>query len=204
MRHMKTNLAVAMIMANLLVAPAAQAENQMGYDLFNAQQAARLPRGGGSLGLDVGRGQVITDSGMSFELLRVSAVRRGSAAAQSGLGVGDQVIAIDGHVFPSVAAFAGYVGSLPPGRPISVDYMPSGSGPGQAQRVAVTMGNAAGALPRQSTAPTPERQGLTTGEKLAIGAGAVALFGCYEMGCFSRRGATPARANNSPAIQQPR
>ena len=90
----------------------------MGYQLFSAEQAAQLPRGGGVLGMDVSRGQVIVDSGMRFELLKVEGLRRGSPASQARLGTGDQVIAVDGRVFPSVAAFAGYVGSLPPGRTI--------------------------------------------------------------------------------------
>ena len=166
----------------LLVSPIAQAENQMGYQLISAEQAQRLPRGGGSLGMDVGRGQVINDNSMTFELLEVRNVRRGSPAAQAGLEVGDQVIAVDGRVFSSVAAFAGYVGSLSPGRTIGVDYMPRGGGPQQAQRVGVTLAASNGG----AAAPT-ESHGLSTGQKLAIGAGAVALFGCYKMGCFSHR-----------------
>src|ERR1700677_4813897 len=94
----------------LLAAPA-YAENQMGYTLLPAAEAAQLSRGGGVLGLDVGRAQQISDSGMTFELLRVNSVRRGSPGATAGLKVGDQIIAVDGRVFPSVAAFASYVGS---------------------------------------------------------------------------------------------
>ncbi len=159
----------------------------MGYQLFGTEQAAQLPRGGGVFGMDVSRGQVIVDSGMRFELLKVEGVRRGSPAAQAGLATGDQVIAVDGRVFPSVAAFAGYVGSLPPGRTISVDYLPRGEGPQNAQRVGVTLVSpAGGALPSQRAAE-PAEHGPSTGQKLAIGAGAVALFGCYELGCFSQR-----------------
>ena len=178
-------LAAALVGASLVASPVAQADNQMGYQLLRGEQAARLPRGGGSLGVDVGRGQVITDSGMTFELLKVRAVRRGTAAARAGLGAGDQIIAIDGRVFPSVAAFAGYVGSLPPGRMVSVDYLPSGGGPDQAQRIGVTVGSVGGGAVAPRTAET-ESGGLSSGQKLAIGAGAVALFGCYELGCFTR------------------
>ena len=187
MLRLSQHIAVAFVAVALLAGPQARAENRMGYQLFSAEQAARLPRGGGVLGMDVSRGQVIVDSGMRFELLKVEGVRRGSPAAQAGLATGDQVIAVDGRVFPSVAAFAGYVGSLPPGRTISVDYLPRGEGPQNAQRVGVTLANpAGGALPLQRTAE-PAEHGLSTGQKLAIGAGAVALFGCYELGCFSHR-----------------
>ena len=79
---------------------------------------------------------------MTFELLRVNGVRRGSPGAQAGLHVGYQIIAVDGRVFPSVAALAAYVGDRP--------------------------------------------GGLSTGSKVAIGVGAAALFGCCELGCFSR------------------
>jgi hypothetical protein len=34
---------------------------------------------------------------------------------------------------------------------------------------------------------------MSTGEKLAIGAGAVALLGCYEMGCFHHRQTPPVQ-----------
>lgn len=63
---------------------------------------------------------------MTFELLRVNGVRRGSPGAQAGLNGGDQIIAVDGRVFPSVAASAAYVGSVQPGRQIAVDTMPAG------------------------------------------------------------------------------
>jgi PDZ domain-containing protein len=184
-------LIAALVALCLLAAPAAQADNQMGYQLLNPQQAAQLPRGGGVLGMDVRRGQVITDSGMTFELLQVQSVRRNSPAARAGLGVGDQVIAVDGYVFPSVASFAGYIGSLPPGRTISIDYMPRNGGPAQAQRVGVMLAGG-GATPQRPIEQRPvdqqpESHGLSMGQKLAIGAGAVALFGCYKMGCFSRR-----------------
>ena len=115
---------------------AALAENQMGYQLLSQQQAAGLPRNGGALGMDIGRAQQINEGGMTFDLLRVNGVRRGSPGAQAGFNVGDQIIAVDGQVFQNVAAFAAYVGSLQPGRQIAVDYMPANGGPQQAQRVA--------------------------------------------------------------------
>ncbi len=157
----------------------------MGYQLVSTQQAADLPRSGGALGMQVGRAQQITDGGMTFELLRVNGVRAGSPAAQAGFNAGDQIIAVDGRVFASVAAFAGYVGSVQPGQQIRVDYMPAGGGPQQAQRVAVTVGAAGRAVPAQHAQTQPT--GLSTGTKVAIGAGAAALFGCYELGCFSHQ-----------------
>lgn len=191
MRLVFTQIASGLVVLGLLAAPAARAENQMGYQLLGAEQAAQLPRGGGSLGMDVTRGQVITDSGMTFELLEVKAMRTGSPAARAGFAAGDQVIAVDGRVFPSVAAFAGYVGSLPAGRTVAIDYLPRGGGPEKAQRVGVTLASAVGSPGgRQSSPPAnmePESHGLSMGQKLAIGAGAVALLGCYKMGCFNRR-----------------
>lgn len=178
-------LAVALLSASLFVPPA-WADNQMGYRLMDARQASQLPRGGGLFGLDVGRGQIINEPGMTFELLQVRSVRPNAPAATAGLAVGDQVIAVDGLVFPSVAAFAGYVSSLPPGRTLAIDYLPRGGGPEQAQRVGVTLAGATRSAPAPATQVPSESRGLSTGQKIAIGAGAVALFGCYKMGCFSR------------------
>jgi hypothetical protein len=189
-------LAAASFLSLQCMPSPALAENQMGYQLLSAQQASELPRRGGALGMDVGPAQRITDQGLSFELLRVNGVRRGSPGAQAGFNTGDQIIAADGRVFPSVAAFAAYVGSVPPGRQIMVDYMPAGGGPQQAQRVGVTVGAGGRAVP----VPRNEQArstGLSTGEKVAIGAGAAALFGCYELGCFSH-----SRANSGAAGQQ--
>jgi hypothetical protein len=168
----------------LLVSPAS-AENQMGYTLLPAAQAAQLSRGGGVLGLDVGRAQQISDSGMTFELLKVNSVRRGSPGETAGLKVGDQIIAVNGRVFPSVAAFASYVGSKQPGERITIDTMPAGGGPRDAQRVTVVLGSSRQVVQTQPTAPAAT--GLSTGTKVAIGIGAAALFGCYEFGCFSHR-----------------
>ena len=171
--------------AALLLPQGAWADNAMGYRLMSQQQAETLPHSGGTLGLDIRRGQVVTDAGMTFEVLSVSGVRPGSAGAQAGLRQGDQIVAVDGMVFASLRSFAGYIGSLPPGRQITVDYLPSGGGPQQAQRVTATLGSG------NKVAPAA-RPGLSTGQKVAIGVAAVALFGCYERGCFSRSQA-PAR-----------
>ena len=179
----------------VLVSPT-YAENQMGYTLLLASEASQLSRGGGVLGLDVGRAQQISDSGMTFELLKVNSVRRGSPGEAAGIKAGDEIIAVDGRVFPSVATFASYVGSKQPGDRISLDTMPNGGGPRDAQRITVVLGsNRQVARPQPST---PVASGLSTGTKVAIGVGAAALFGCYEFGCFSHRKAlTPA-----PAAQQ--
>ena len=187
---MMTNRAVATLIAGclalqLLLVPA-MAENQMGYTLLPANQAAQLPRGGGILGVDVSRGQQISDSGLTFELLNVNSVRRGSAGERSGLKVGDQIIAIDGRVFPSVAAFAFYVGSKQPGERISVDTMPANGGPQDAQRLGIVLGSSMPAAQNPGTPGSPEPGGLSTGTKIAIGVGAAALFGCYKYGCLSR------------------
>lgn len=181
------------------VPPAVRAENQMGYQLLSTQQAAALPRNGGSLGMDIGRAQQIMSGGMTFDVLQVRGIRQGSPAAQAGLNVGDELIAVDGRVFASVAAFAGYVGSAHPRQQLSIDYMPAGGGPHQAQRVLVTVG--AG-----SRADTTRRQastGLSTGSKVAIGVGAAALFGCYEMGCFSHSKPASSTTDGRSARSQP-
>ena len=167
----------------------ALAENQMGYRLLSTEQAAGLPRNGGALGMDIGRAQQIADGGMTFDLLRVNRVQRGSPGAQAGFNVGDQIIAADGQVFQNVAVFAAYVGSLPADRQIAVDYMPAN---GEAQRVAVTVGAGGRAVPAQ--AEEQAHTGMSTGSKLAIGAGAAALFGCYKLGCFNRSAARPGNA----------
>lgn len=152
----------------------------MGYRLLTQEDAASLPHNHGALGLDIERAQQITDDGLSFDLIRVKQARRGSAGAQAGFKPGDEIIAVDGRVFASLAAFGAYVGSLPPGSQMQVDTIPAGGGPQQAQRVAVTVGEAG----RTMAVPA---QGMSTGTKVAIGVGTVALFGCYELGCFSHR-----------------
>lgn len=199
---MLNRTAAALFAASLLLvqfAPSSvQAENQMGYQLLSVNEAANLPRAGGAIGLDVGRAQQITSGGMTFELLRVKAVRRSSPGAQAGFNVGDQIIAADGRVFPSVAAFAAYVGSVRPGNQISVDYMPAGGGPKEAQRTSVIVAQGSRSVP--TAAPTQQAsEGMSTGKKLAIGAAAAALFGCYEFGCFSKSKAGASASQQSPA-----
>jgi PDZ domain len=163
----------------------AWADNPMGYRLLSEQEASALPQRHGTLGLSVARAQQIRDHGLVFDILRVQQVRPGSPGAQAGLKAGDQIIAMDGRVFPSLAVFAAYVGSMAPGSQAALDYMPAGGGPAQAQRVGITIGGPAGA---GRAAPKAGGGGLSTGAKLAIGAGAAALL-CYKMGCFSRHGA---------------
>ena len=179
---------VAASFLSLQVLPsAAWAENQMGYQTLTVDQANALPKGGGKLGLNVGRAQQISSDGMTFALLRVNGVTSGSPGDKAGFRVGDQIIAVDGKVFPNAAAFAGYVGSKRPYDRISVDYMPPNGGPKDAQRVDVALG---GASASASKPAQPQQAGLSTGTKIAIGVGAAALFGCYKLGCFRRR--TPA------------
>jgi membrane-associated protease RseP (regulator of RpoE activity) len=180
----------------LHVAPvSAQTQNQMNYRLLTPQEAASLPQAGGALGMDLITGEHINDGGLSFELLRIKGVRVGTPGAQAGFHAGDQIVAADGRVFPTLQTFAAYVRSLPPGKLMAVDYIPAGGGPQQAQRIGVTVGDGGRAV--QPAQADPAHEGLSTGTKVAIGIGAVALFGCYEMGCFSHHPAQPMQ-------QQPR
>lgn len=191
---MARRILAAALAATLLFAPylPARAANPMGYELLTQQEAASLPRNRGALGMDIERAQQITDDGLVFDLIRVKEVRRGSAGAQAGFKAGDQIIAIDGKVFASLAVFGAYVSSIAPGGQVKVDYIPAGGGPQQAQQVVATVG-AAG----QAAASAP---GMSTGTKVAIGVGAAALFGCYELGCFSHRAA--ATGSNGAAQRQ--
>lgn len=209
MRIVGPLVAASFLFPQLLAQPA-RAENRMGYQLLSPQEAGSLPHNGGKLGLDVERARQISDDNMVFEIMRITAVRPGSAGAQAGFNVGDQIIAINGRVFPSIAAFASYIDALSPGRQISVDYMPSGGGPQQAQRVNVTTGPVANttenyAQPNQDGQRTSH--GMSTGTKVAIGVGAVALLGCYEAGCFSSHRKPPVPPQQAvqaqPAYQQP-
>ena len=93
----------------------------MGYRLLSVQEASRLPHHRGALGMDVERAQQITDDGMTFDLIRVKQVRRESPGDRAGFRKGDQIIAVDGRVFPSIAAFGAYVGSMSPGSRVNVD-----------------------------------------------------------------------------------
>jgi hypothetical protein len=165
----------------------AYAENQMGYRLLSVQEASRLPRHHGALGMDVERAQQITDEGLTFDLMRVKQVRRDSPGARAGFRTGDQIIALDGRVFPTIAVFAAYIGSMPPGSQVSVDYIPAEGGPEDAERVPVVIGDSA----KPSEDPARNRHedetasgGMSTRTK--IGIGAAALLGCYAMGCFSK------------------
>jgi len=158
----------------------ALAENQMGYQLLSAEQASGLPRSGGALGMDIGRAQQITDDGMTFDLLRVNGVKRGSSGAQAGFNVGDQIIAADGRVFASVATFAGYVGSVQPGRQIAVDYIPVNGGPQQAQRVGVTVGAGGRAVPAQAEEQASSLSDLTQREGFRY-SNSNWLFGCISL-----------------------
>ena len=201
---MTRHLLSAALAASLLLAAAGsvpvRADNAMNYQLLSERDAAGLPRNHGALGLNVERSQVINDSGMTFEIMRVTQVRRESSGAQAGFRPGDQIIAVDGHVFPSLATFAAYVGSRTPGDRVMIDYMPAGGGPAQAQRVPVTVGESGGAarsMPAAGSNGGAPSAGLSTGTKVAIGVGAAALFGCYELGCFNHRKPAPA-AQPSP------
>jgi PDZ domain len=163
---------------------------------------SRLPRNHGALGMDVERAQEITDDGMTFDLIRVKQVRQGLPGAKAGFRKGDQIIAVDGRVFPSVAAFAAYVGSISPGSRASVDYIPARGGPENAERVAVIIGGAgtpAQELPQNRQGAEPSSSGMSTRTK--IGIGAAALLGCYALGCFSSRSNSNGPAGNP---QQPR
>lgn len=168
----------------------ARADNPMSYRLVSQDDAASLPHNGGAIGMDIERAEHITDDGLAFDIIRVKQVRRGSPGAQAGFRAGDQIIAVDGRVFASLTAFGAYVGSRPPGTEIRVDLIPAGGGPQQAQRLVATVGAAGRAAPA----------GMSTGTKVAIGAGAAALLGCYELGCFSHRS---SRNTPNTGLQQP-
>jgi membrane-associated protease RseP (regulator of RpoE activity) len=194
----------ASLLAGSLCLPAL-ADNQMGYRLLSPQDAENLPRNHGGLGMDIEAAQRITDGGMTFDLIRVRQVRSGSPGEQAGFHAGDEIIAVNGDVFSSLATFAAYIGSVQPGSQINVDYIPAGGGPQQAQRIAVTVGTAG-----QVARPAPQAElsgqphtGLSTGSKVAIGVGAVALFGCYELGCFSRHHRPATTLPGQPQVQVP-
>ncbi len=184
-----TATTAAVLIGTQAITGTAFADNKMGYQLETPQLAAGLTRAGGSLGMRVGPEQEITSEGLTFELLKVEGVGANSPAAQAGLAVGDRIIAVNGHVFPSTATFADYVGAVPPGKQIEVDYIPSGGGPDKAQRVGVTVGEKGQAAPAHQAKDGGQgggQEGLSTGAKVAIGLGAAAVFGCYELNCFAR------------------
>lgn len=189
---MKSRALAALVAVSLLTLPA-YADNAMGYRLLSAEDAARLPNNQGALGLQVSRSQRMIDDGMVFDIIRVTNVKSGSAGARAGLKAGDNIIALDGKVFPTLDAFSAYISAARPGTQITVDYIPAKAGPQQAQRVAIKVGKAG------QTASS----GMSTGTKVAIGAGAVALLGCYEMGCFSRSPKAVADPDQQPNGMQP-
>ena len=180
--------AAVLALGMLSAEPMYAADNPMGYSLISAADAASLPRNGGSLGMEIERAEQISDNGMIFDLVRIKSVRRGGAAASAGLEAGDEIVAVDGHLFATLQAFAAYVGSVQPGRQVTIDLIPPGGGPQQAQRVTVAVGAASrsGQVPETASV---QHQGMSTGTKVAIGLGL--LFGCYELGCFSHRTTPP-------------
>jgi len=165
----------------------AHAENAMGYQLMSMSQAARLPDNHGTLGLDVARARQISSSGMSFALMQVRGVQPGSPAARAGFQQGDQVIAVNGRVFPTTTAFAAYLRSIPPGTRINIDYMPAGAGPANAERVALVVGKP-GERRAQYASSSEQSSGMSKRTKLGLGAAAV--IGCYYLGCFSGSGSS--------------
>ena len=196
-------LFVAAALGAQAVPVSAQTQNQLGYQLLTPQEATALPSAGGALGMDIVTGEHINDGGLSFELLKIKGVRVGTPGAQAGFHAGDQIVAADGRVFPTLQTFAAYVRSLPPGKLMSVDYIPNGGGPQQAQRIGVTVGDGGRAV--APAGADAAHQGLSTGTKIAIGVGAAALFGCYEMGCFSHHPAVAQQAGQpvGQAVGQP-
>ena len=83
-----------------------------------------------------------------------------------------------------------------------VDYIPARGQPGDAQRLAVALGSPKGAV-KADDAAAPSG-GMSTGTKLAIGAGAAAIL-CYKLGCFSRgNAAAPANGATMPYRQPAR
>ena len=178
-------LVTAILIGSQSLAVVASADNKMGYRLETAADAASLTKAGGSLGMKVGPQDDIASEGLSFQVLKVEGVAADSAAAQAGLKVGDQIIAVNGRVFPNTRTFAEYVGSIKPGQEIEIDFMPQGAGPKDAKRVGVTVGEGGKA---KSPAPDAPKSagGLSTGEKVAIGLGAAAILGCYEYGCIAK------------------
>ena len=166
------------IVAALAFASAARADNQMGYQLLTDADARQLPQHHGALGMEIEAAQRITDSGMTFDLIRITNIRPNSPGAQAGFHPGDEIVAVDGRVFADLVAFAGYIGSIPPGQRVTIDAIPAGGGPQQAERITAIVGG-----PNGSTAQSANSGGLSTRAK--IGLGVAALLGCYELGCFS-------------------
>ena len=187
-----TGVALASMLTAQLVPAVAYAENPMGYRVLSVEQAARLPNKSGALGLDIAPAQQISDSGMTFALMQVKRVQAGSTAAQASLQRGDQIIAMNGRVFPSATAFAAYVRSMAPGSRINIDYIPAGGSPRNAERVAVVIGKPGSHGPQEQHAQAQEKSsGMSTRTK--IGFWAAALLGCYYFGCFSSHSGSSSR-----------
>ncbi|MFL5284220.1 MAG: PDZ domain-containing protein [Rhodopila sp.] len=136
-RYRLMALSLAALLATSWIPHPVHADNAMGYRELSAREAAALPSRQGTIGLDVRRQERIIDSGLTFEIIKVTRVRRDSTGAQAGFNVGDQIVAVDGRVFPSLAIFTAYIGSRSPGSQIIVDIMPAGRGPEQARRITV-------------------------------------------------------------------
>ncbi len=204
MARVKHRLLVTLITATALFGTTlpARADNPMGYKMLTERQARQMPRAGGVLGIQVERSAEIQDSGLKFQVVRVTVVHPGSPGAQAGIQAGDQIIAVNGQVFEDADAFAGLIGSMQPGSRAVIDYIPQGGGPAQAQRVTATLGGRGGSP--QYGQEQQQRPGLTTGEKVAIGVGAAALLGCYELGCFNHRTPQPTYQPGVPQQQQQR
>lgn len=202
MRFRVTAAVIGIVLFGACNALPGRAENQMGYRLLTQQEANMLPVTGGGLGMDVERARQITDEGMTFDIMRVQLVRPGSAGDQAGFQVGDQIIAVNGRVFASLGAFGAYIRSLPPGREVDIDYMPAGAGPQQAERVVAVIGSS-GPRDDQPGARMAAPGGMSAGKKIAIGAGAVALLGCYEMGCFSHRSGAQVPGSMGQPVRSP-
>ena len=178
---MRRHLLTVLLLAS--AASPAWADNPMGYRVLTQEEAASLPHNRGALGMDIERAQHIDDDGLSFDIIRIKDVHRGSPGAQAGFHPGDSIISVDGRVFASLAAFGAYVGAQPPGTQVHVDTIPAGGGPRQAQRITATVGEAG----------RPAGQaGMSTGTKIAIGVGAAAILYCYEHGCLSHHDQQPA------------
>jgi predicted metalloprotease with PDZ domain len=185
-RRTMTAITLASMLSVQLAPALAHAENAMGYRLLTMAEATRLPDNQGALGLEVASARRISDSGLTFNLMEVRRVKAGSAGAAAGLQTGDQIISVNGRVFPTVTAFAAYLKSVRPGARVSVDYIPAGRGPSNAQRVAVVMGKPG---TNGAHGQAQERSGgMSTRTK--IGLGAAAILGCYYMGCFSGSGSS--------------
>jgi len=125
------------------------------------------------VGLDVAPARQISDAGMTFDLLRVERVRTGSPAEHAGFKTGDQIIAVNGRVFPTLAAFAAFMKSMAPGARANIDYIPAGGGPKNAERVALVVGKPGASGTQQGQAQ--EKSGMSTRTKIGCGGAGLLL-----------------------------